>query len=173
MALGQLHPDPEGEFMLPPARYLVHLLFQIFQRRLTLLDEALDVIGLNGSKWRVLYGVWRLDGCTMSELARITGIDRTTLTRAVDRLVEEGMIERAGSPTDRRQVCLTATASGVEAYHRAQAVQVGTAQHLLAGIEVADQRAVCRLLERMLVNTVKDPVLARDIMELKISAREA
>jgi DNA-binding MarR family transcriptional regulator len=172
MALENLRADPAGEFALAPPRYLAHLLFQLVQRRQALLDEALEKIGLNGNRWRVLYAVWGLGGCTMSEVSRITGVDRTTLTRAVDRLVEEALILRSGSPHDRRQVILTLTPLGMEAYEKAQAIQSATTEVMVAGIAEADQRRACRLLEVMLVNTLGDPALVRDIVELRISARD-
>ncbi len=173
MALGDLKGDPAGEFPIPADRYLVHLIYQLVIRRQVILEEALEAIDLNGSKWRVLYAVWRLVGCTMSELARITGIDRTTLTRAVDRLVEDGLVARSGSPTDRRQVILTLTLEGVDAFHRAQEVQAGTTQPLTDGISEAEVRALCRVVMTMIGNTLGDPDLTRDVLELNIGARDA
>ena len=173
MPLGELMSDPQGEFVLPPSRYLAHLLFQFNERRQARLDEALQGIGLNGSKWRVLYGVYRLDGCTMSELARITGIDRTTLTRAVDRLVEDGLIIRSGSPADRRQVILALTPVGVATFQAAQGIHVKTFETALEGLSDADQRVLCRAVMTMLGNVVGDPALTDDILNLNVGAREA
>jgi DNA-binding MarR family transcriptional regulator len=172
MPLGKLMSDPQGEFVLPPSRYLAHLLFQVMERRQARLDEALMGVGLNGSKWRVLYGVYRLDGCTMSELARITGIDRTTLTRSVDRLVEEGLIVRSGSPADRRQVILTLTKAGVSTFEAAQRIHIATADSMLDGISEEQQRELCRRLMVMLANVVGDAALTEDILNLNVGQRE-
>ncbi len=55
--------------------------------------------------WRALAVVRRIDDCTMKALARYSSIDRTTLTRTVDQLVEQGKSKRCVH-RDRQQVNL-------------------------------------------------------------------
>lgn len=172
MGLGDLTPDPTGEFPLPPALYMAHLLFQLVQRRQVELDERFDAIGLNSSKWRALFGVWRLESCTMGELSRVTTIDRTTLTRVVDRLVEEDLVARSASPTDRRQVILALTPGGERAYRQALAIQAGYSAEMIRGVDETQQRDLCRLLTQLIHNCVADPMVARESVELKVVARD-
>lgn len=172
MALGDLTPDPTGEFPLPPALYMAHLLYQLVQRRQGELDERFEALGLNSSKWRALFGIWRLESCTMGELARVTTIDRTTLTRVVDRLVEEEMVCRSASATDRRQVILTLTAAGETSYREALAIQSGYSAEMIRGVDEETQRNLCRLLTQLIHNCVADPMIARESIELKVVARD-
>lgn len=44
----------------------------------------------------------RVDGPTQSDLAEMLDVERITLCRMVDRLVEAGMVERRADPSDRR-----------------------------------------------------------------------
>ena len=44
----------------------------------------------------------RVDGPTQSDLAEMLEVERITLCRMVDRLVEAGMAERCADPSDRR-----------------------------------------------------------------------
>ena len=50
----------------------------------------------------------------MSELARGTFVDRTTLTRVIDQLVAEGYVRRHVAPGDRRKVMVALTPAGLE-----------------------------------------------------------
>ncbi|WP_320064422.1 MarR family winged helix-turn-helix transcriptional regulator [Micromonospora sp. RTGN7] len=54
-------------------------------------------------------------GCHARELAVRTGLDPSTVSRAVASLVAHGMVERDADPADRRANCLTVTPAGVVA----------------------------------------------------------
>ena len=56
------------------------------------------------------------DGCRMSELAGALRVDASTATRAVDRLVTRGLVERVHPPEDRRTVAVRPTEEG-RRYH--------------------------------------------------------
>jgi len=49
---------------------------------------------------------------TPGELARIEGVQRPTVTRVVNRLVESGLIERREDPEDRRSALLSVSEEG-------------------------------------------------------------
>ena len=76
------------------------------------------------------------------------------------------------SPTDRRQVILCLKPEGEQAYRGALAVQGGLANHMLDGISEAQQRDACRLMITLLGNTLQDPALTRDVLELRLHARD-
>lgn len=49
---------------------------------------------------------------SLSELAGELGLDKSTLSRTIDSLVKEGLVERATSSSDRRAVRISLTAKG-------------------------------------------------------------
>ncbi len=49
---------------------------------------------------------------TPGELARIEGVRRPTITRAINRLAESGLIERREDPEDRRSALISVTEEG-------------------------------------------------------------
>ncbi|WP_433689019.1 MarR family transcriptional regulator [Micromonospora carbonacea] len=51
-------------------------------------------------------------GAHARELAEHTGLDPSTVSRAVAALVAHGLVERRADPTDRRASCLTVTPAG-------------------------------------------------------------
>jgi MarR family transcriptional regulator, transcriptional regulator for hemolysin len=58
--------------------------------------------GITRAQWAVLAKVERFEGMKQSELAEQMEMQPITLTRLVDRLCDNGWIERRGDETDRR-----------------------------------------------------------------------
>lgn len=49
---------------------------------------------------------------SLADMAEALGLDRSTLSRTVDGLVEDGLLERRAKPGDRRYVSITLTKQG-------------------------------------------------------------
>ena len=112
---------PEPQLAVPPAlsesqreRYLIHLIAVFDAVRSSELDKQLKTVGLSIAKDRTLGWLSVVPGSSMTDLARGTYIDRTTLTRVVDQLVADGHVGRETSPADRRKVLLWLRPSGKE-----------------------------------------------------------
>ena len=85
----------------------------------------------------------------MSELALHTAVDRTTLTRVVDRLVQHGLVERRAARHDRRQASLGLTARGRAASDRAERLVAEEDARLLAKLPAGELAHAVRVLEAM------------------------
>lgn len=68
-----------------------------------------DIREFNGAQGRILFVLWEKDSIPISELARKTGLAKTTLTSMLDRMEQRELIERVYSPTDRRTVKIQLT----------------------------------------------------------------
>jgi len=84
-------------------------------RRLAL---ALKEFGLRVPEWRVLASLCARRRCSMSELADLATIDRTTLTRTVDRMERAGWVTRLNDASDLRVTRLAPTAAGERLFGR-------------------------------------------------------
>ena len=75
-----------------------------------MLDARMRELGLNGSTWRVLAYLYREDGQTQAQLARLLEVSRTAVGQMIDRLEASGHVERREDQSDRRtwRVHLTA-----------------------------------------------------------------
>jgi DNA-binding MarR family transcriptional regulator len=151
--------DPRGEFPLDLTTYLFHLFAVVGRHREARLEAELKPIGLNLARHRALSVVSTLEPCTMSELAEFTAVDRTTLTRTVDQLVDGGLVRRTTPREDRRQVVLTLTEPGRRACRRSLRAIFAVNRQILEGVAEADQRQVARALEAFLGRLVDDPAL--------------
>lgn len=76
------------------------------------LAQELREFGLRVPEWRVLASLCARRRCSMSELADLATIDRTTLTRTVDRMEKAGWVTRLNDANDLRVTRLAPTASG-------------------------------------------------------------
>lgn len=64
----------------------------------------------NGAQGRILYVLWQEDGIPIAELARKTGLAKTTLTSMLDRMENINLIKRVFDKSDRRQIRISLTA---------------------------------------------------------------
>jgi MarR family transcriptional regulator for hemolysin len=68
----------------------------------TYADQQGRVFGISRAQWTVLVRLERTEGLKQSELAEILDLQPISLTRLLDRLDENGLIERRADPNDRR-----------------------------------------------------------------------
>ena len=82
------------------------------------LAAALKAYRLRVPEWRTLAALYSRQRCSMSELSDATTIDRTTLTRTVDRMVRSGWLSRLADASDMRVTRLSLTAEGRKLFTR-------------------------------------------------------
>lgn len=63
----------------------------------------------NGAQGRILHILWNNDNIPISELAKNTGLAKTTLTSMLDRLETSGYLKRVYDKTDRRKINIKLT----------------------------------------------------------------
>lgn len=68
----------------------------------TYADQQGRTLGISRAQWTVLVRLERTEGLKQSELAEILDLQPISLTRLLDRLAENGLIERRADPNDRR-----------------------------------------------------------------------
>ncbi len=73
--------------------------------------ERLAAQGVSVEQWVVLRTLYDREGATLNEAARLVGVDKSTLSRMVERLVQRGLVTRSEG-RDRRSVGLALTADG-------------------------------------------------------------
>jgi DNA-binding MarR family transcriptional regulator len=158
--------DPEGEFIAEVPVYFFLMVFQALRRNDTAGDKALKAMGLSLVSWRALLIIDQMQPCTMNDLARVSAVDRTTLTRTVDQLVAEGLAVRATPPEDRRQVRISLTETGVRTLDDGKRVFYATQHKAVEGIDPARLREAARVLQAVVVNLVDDPAAVARVIGL-------
>ena len=93
-------PDREQE---THSEYLPYLLNRVVSLINAPMQRELKRRAMTMTHWRVLGFLYERDGLIISELAERTVTDQATLSRALDRLQERGLIRRQNGPRDSRQ----------------------------------------------------------------------
>jgi len=93
-------------------------LTQVIGARDRELSQGLKEYGLRVPEWRALAALYARTDCTMGELAELATIDRTTLTRTIDRMQDAGWLSRRADEADMRVTRLALTAAGRRMFDR-------------------------------------------------------
>jgi DNA-binding MarR family transcriptional regulator len=75
-------------------------------------DEALRPLGLTNGQFSLMMSLNRPDPATMSSIAALLAMDRTTLTAALKPLARRGLLHVRPNPEDRRSRLVTLTPAG-------------------------------------------------------------
>ncbi len=93
------------------------LITQIKQVQGRIFDALLQKAGIeefNGAQGRILYVLWQEDGLPVVELAKRTGLAKTTLTSMLERMDAKGFLERVPDRKDRRMLRIFLTPKAQE-----------------------------------------------------------
>jgi MarR family transcriptional regulator for hemolysin len=87
---------------VPITREIAVNLMDVARMLRTYADQRARQFGISRAQWVVLIRLDRSEGLKQSELAEILDLTPISLTRLLDRLAENGLIERRADPNDRR-----------------------------------------------------------------------
>ena len=133
-------------------RHVFFWLTQVIGARDRELAQGLKDDGLRVPEWRALAAMYARKHCTMSQLADLATIDRTTLTRTVDRMQDSGWLERLADEQDMRVTRLALTASGRRMFERIWPQVQRLNDLALEGLPKSDIQSLQRILEHMRSN---------------------
>src|SRR5499427_10435746 len=104
----------------------------------TFADHEASAFGMTRAKWAVLARLDRFEGLKQTELAEMLDLQPITLTRLLDGLAENGLIERRSDPNDRRAKRLYLTAAARPLLERLTDLGEDLMAEALAGLDRAD-----------------------------------
>ena len=138
---------------MPPAfdldRHVFYWLTQVIGARDRELTQGLREFGLRVPEWRALAALHARKRCTMSELADLATIDRTTLTRTVDRMEHAGWLARIADSEDMRVTRLELTAAGRRLFDKIWPTVARLNELALSGLSKAEIDALRAILGQM------------------------
>ncbi|MHA1993027.1 MAG: MarR family winged helix-turn-helix transcriptional regulator [Candidatus Hodarchaeales archaeon] len=91
------------------AGYLIAKIHQRSGRIFTKKLKSHNIHDINPAQGRILFALWQNDGLSIIELAKETGLSKSTLTSMLDRLEVLGHIKRVHSTEDRRKILVFIT----------------------------------------------------------------
>ena len=124
---------------------------------MTEMTAALEDLGLSPRSHTVL--VTAMTGAyTQTELARVIGLDKTTMVVTVDELEAAGLAERQPSKTDRRARVIAVTSAGAKQVLAAEKVLDRVRADVLATLPEEDRPVFLRSLGRLACGRLAEPV---------------
>ena len=108
--------------------------------------------GLTIDMWRVLAALSNNGGQRQVDLAGMTSIDASTMSRLVSRLVRIGLVTRSRSETSNREVVVALSPKGRALVQRLIPIAVKLEQTASGGLSAKELAVAKRLLSRMYAN---------------------
>ena len=119
-------------------------------RRLSRLSGGPDQeLAMTATQRLVLFETLEAEPIRLSELSERLGVSPPTASRAVDALVELGLLERLPAPAERRAVRISLTRSGRESVAARKAHVLDAFRPAAAELEAADLEQLIALLDEL------------------------
>jgi MarR family transcriptional regulator, transcriptional regulator for hemolysin len=137
--------------MVDPLRNFGFLLKDVARLSIKNFERLADEVGLGLSldECKALIYVHRTQGINQVDLAGCTGCTPMTLMRILDRMEQDGWVERRPDPEDRRVRRLYLTRAAMTMVTRIWAIADRARAESLAGLDAADRERLIGLLERI------------------------
>jgi MarR family transcriptional regulator for hemolysin len=151
-------------------RDLAFLLSDAARLLRTCADQEARRFGMTRAQWAVLFRLQRNEGLKQSELADLLEVQPITLTRLIDRLCDNGLIERRSDPNDRRVKRLFLTPAAKPVLEKVTAAGEAMMANVLAGLDQQTREAMLASLMTM-KNNLRQMIQTR--VETELIDREA
>jgi DNA-binding MarR family transcriptional regulator len=94
----------------------------------------------------ILTELGRAQPATLADLARRLRLDKSWTSRAIDQLVDDGLVEKADSESDRRAIALSLTRAGAAHHRRLEALLDDQVRRIVARVPTGERACVARAL---------------------------
>ncbi len=105
--------------------------------------------GLTPGRFSLLVLLRANPGINQTDLSRGVGVDKSTLTPALDQLEKKGLVVRERTAADRRTYSLSLTPAGEQLLTELMAKVEQHEKNIIAGLTTAERVTLNRLLKKM------------------------
>ena len=138
-------------------RFAPYLLNRVINRWNLDVSQALKRFNLTTTHMRSLAALSTREACTVGELAALTVTKQPTLSRALDRLVEQGLVCRAQRDGDGRVFDVSITGEGKKVFEEIWPDLYGQYRRLFEGVEKEEYDNFVETLNKLLNNIRQSP----------------
>jgi MarR family transcriptional regulator for hemolysin len=115
-------------------------------------DERVELDGVTRAKWSTVVAIARNPGATQRSIAAMLEITEVTAGQMVNRLCEDGYLQRREHPTDRRAYCLYLTPAAQPLLVRLAEIAKRLQVETFAGFTEAELAQLDALLDKLASN---------------------
>ena len=117
-------------------------------------ESGLDI---SVEQWSVLVHLWKTDAVSQQELSTKTFRDKASMTRLIDNMEKQGLVERIASPKDRRINLVRLTDAAKQLRDQTMNLANLTLNDGLDGVSAADIETTRKVLTAVYDNLVNQP----------------
>jgi len=114
-----------------------------------LFERSARELELTLPQCKVLAHLTRNEGISQARLAELTETDPMTLVRTLDRMQQDGWIERRADPADRRAHCLYLLEAAKPVVNRMWKIADRVRNEALSALSMSEREHLIELLERI------------------------
>ena len=129
---------------------LGHLLKQAYLQFTGLTSAALEPLGITALEWAALLRFDEEPSLSQAGLARLLGMDRTTMVALIDQLEGKGLVKRRPHDEDRRKNAVELTADGRAMKKRAAQLVDACERQFLAALPKSDAQQLKTALQTLI-----------------------
>lgn len=127
-------------------RYLGFLISDAARLQRTVFDRRVRKLGFTRSQWLVLRRLGHQPGASQSELAEVMEVEKATAGRMIDKLEENGWLERRADESDRRINRIYMTVRGQAVHDTIGPIAEAMVEEELSGLTRAEQKQLTNLM---------------------------
>ena len=133
----------------PAKREIAFTIMDVARMLRTYADQRARQFGVSRAQWGVLVRLDRQEGLKQSELAELLDLQPISLTRLLDRLAGNGLIERRPDPNDRRANRLYLKPAARPLLEELATLGAGMMEEVMAGLDGETNERLLLILARM------------------------
>ena len=157
--------------MFALAGYLPYLINRAGARLVVEFGRDIRRYGVGIQEWRVLAALMAAGSQRLSDLAALTSIDISTLSRLIGRMVRAGLLSRGRAQGDRREIAVALTPAGQRTAKAIVPVARRYERITLKGFRPAEEALLKALLVRVYAN-LEGPARGRSAVTPRMSATQ-
>lgn len=157
-------------------RRLVHSLFGFLARHSAVREGHGAVIGLAGIEYTMLISIGHLSAegnVSVKDVADHLHLSGAFTTVITNKLLQKGLIEKAGHPVDKRRLCLTVTARGRELLERLAPIQRRVNDVQFGCLTAKEFALLVDMIERLVKSSEQAMALQRYLSETSATPKVA
>lgn len=128
--------------------YKLHVLKKLTDRAMN--DAFSAAVSISVTEARLLLCVGAFGPLSISELGRVSNLDRSQASRGTDSLGRKGLLEKTANSRDGRGVIVALSGEGRKRFQAAMAVSRETNRELLSRLSEAERHTLDDLLDKLI-----------------------
>jgi MarR family transcriptional regulator for hemolysin len=115
-------------------------------------EGPLRELGFAMSQVPVLVTLKKAGALSQAELARLSGVEQSSMAQLLNRMERDGLVERVADPSDRRSRLISLTDAAIQQLPLGKSVMDAVSRQALTGFSKEEKEQLALLLLRVNVN---------------------